>query len=98
MPSSMRYTPGGKSPTCSHCKMLLILASLACSDLIDLDFRGRVRSTSLKNVSGLGLSLTPSTMISPTSTGGSSLKKFNRTLYLVVQQVMQHLGLSLTVY
>ena len=30
----------------------LFLASLACSDLIDLDFRGRVRSTSLKNVLG----------------------------------------------
>ena len=94
----MRHTSGSKSPTSSHCKMLLILASLACSDLIDLDFRGRVRSTSLKNVLGLGLSLIPSTMISSTSTGGSSSKTCNQTLYLVVQQVMQHLGLSLTVY
>ena len=75
MPSSMRYIFGGKSPTCSCCKMLFILASLACSDLINLDFKGRVRSTSLKNISRLGLILTPSTIISPTSTGGSSLKK-----------------------
>ena len=30
--------------------MLLILASLACSDLIDLDFRGRVRSTSEERI------------------------------------------------
>ena len=37
IPSSMRDTLGGKSPTCSHCKMLLILASLDCSDLIDLN-------------------------------------------------------------
>ena len=75
MPSSMRYIFGGKSPTCSHCKMLFILVSFACSDLIDLDFKGRVRSTSLKNVSRSGLILTPPTMVSPTLTGGSSLKK-----------------------
>ena len=55
--------------------MLFILASLACSDLINHDFKGRVRSTSLKNVSSSGLILTPSTMISPTSIGGSSSKK-----------------------
>ena len=86
MPSSMRYIFGGKSPTCSHCKMLFILVSLSCSDLIDLDFKGRVRSTSLNNVSGLGLILTPSTMISPTSIGGQFFQKYyNQTQYLVVQ-------------
>ena len=66
MPFSMAILFGGKPPTCSHCKMLFILVSLACSELIDLDFKGRVRSTSLKNVSRSGLILTPSTMISPT--------------------------------
>ena len=85
MPSLMRYIFGGKSPTCRCCKMLFILASLACSDLIDLDFKGRVRSTSLKKVSRLGLILTPCTMISPTLIGGSSLKNYNQTWYLVVQ-------------
>ena len=75
IPSSIRYIFGGKSPTCSCCKMLFILASLAHSDLIELDFKGRVRPTSLKNISGLGLISTPSTMISPTAIGGSSSKK-----------------------
>ena len=75
MPSSMRYIFWGKSTTCNCCKMLFILASLACSDLIDHDFKARVRSTSLKNVSGLGLNLIPSTMISPTLIGSSSSKK-----------------------
>ena len=79
IPSSIKYTSGGKSPTCSLCKMLFILASLACSDLIDLDFSGNVRSMYLKNVSVSGLISTPLTMISPTSIQGSSSKK----LYLI---------------
>ena len=85
MLSLMRYIFRGKSPTCRCCKMLFILASLACSDLIDLDFKGRVRSTSLKSVSRSGLISTHSTMISPTSIWGSSLKNNNQTQYLVVQ-------------
>ena len=49
--------------------MLLILASLACGDLIDLGFSGRFRLISFRKVSGSSLISIPSTMTSPTSMG-----------------------------
>ena len=51
------------------------LCILSCSDLIDFDFNGRLRLIYFRKVSGSSLISIPSTMISPTLTGGRSLKK-----------------------
>ena len=71
IPSSIRYTFASKSPTLSQFMRWIILVSCACKALRASGFN---RSISFRNMSGSGLISIPSTMISPTSTGGRSSK------------------------